>query len=100
MGSAASARAHLHQITQMEHVGLHAPGALERNICEGRAGQGTYRPGAGLTVVMNAVKVLLAYPVNRGLTMRAGEERLRRPWQSRRYRHGRNLGIELAQHDL
>ena len=49
---------------------------------------------------MDAVKVLLAYPVNRGLTMRAGEERLRRPWLSRRYRHGRNLGIELAQHDL
>jgi hypothetical protein len=38
-------------------------------------------PGAGVTVVMDAFKVLLAYPINRSVSMRAGDTTYSAPLQ-------------------
>ena len=70
MRSAESARAHLFRITQMEHVAgteeaLRAAGYVQDELAKALK-------APGVTVVMDAVKVLLAYPVNRSLSMRAG----------------------------
>lgn len=79
MGSAASARAHLHQITQMEHVAGTPQGLGTAIYVQDELAKALTAPGAGITVVMDAVKVLLAYPVNRSLTMRAGEQTFEAP---------------------
>jgi hypothetical protein len=99
MGSATSARAHLHQITQMEHVGGTPQGLWKEIYVNDELAKALTAPGAGVSVVMDAVKVLLAYPVNRSLTMRASEQRLRRPGRDAGT-VGRNLGLALAQDDL
>ena len=68
-----SAREHLRRITQTAHVAGTPEGLQVAAYVQDELAKALESAGSGVTVVMDAVKVLLAYPVSRSVSMRAGD---------------------------
>ena len=68
-----SAREHLQRITATDHVAGTAQGLAVAKFVQAKLAEALEAEGAGVTVVMDAVKVLLASPVNRSVEMRSGD---------------------------
>ena len=70
-----SAREDLQHITATDHVAGTAQGLAVAQFVQAKLAEALEAEGAGVTVVMDAVKVLLASPVNRSVEMRSGDGR-------------------------
>ena len=68
-----SAKEHLFRITEGEHIAGTPEGLKVALYVQDELAKALEAPGAGVSISMDAVKVLLAYPVNRSVTMRAGD---------------------------